>query len=139
MIEDKFDAIVDNLRKRGSMYLVPYNYEGVINFLDGYHQAIIDFDFPEEGFKGMQELVTIKFGRSCAVFWPYIIKGQFAKDDQDAIKLFFLFYDQLVKLRRTKGIQFLKDEFEKLHKKKRKTNIYWPEKRQNITTVANAI
>ncbi len=137
MIDTKFDGIVDNLRKRGGMYIVPYTFDGLIHFVFGYHQAIVDFGIEEDGLKGMQELVTLKYGRPCSLIRPMIIKQFFAKDDKEAITLFFQFYDQLSQLRKTKGVQFLKDQYERIYQRKRRTNINWPNKRSTVTTPAN--
>lgn len=127
--DDEFQNLMHNLETRGPMYINPYNYSNLISYVLGYDRAVCD-NGNSSNLDGFKELIAAKFGSNFSIHWTDIISDYLAENDEDAVLLFFRFYHELLDIRTKKGIQLLKDEYEKISKfkRKRKTNLKWPKK-----------
>ncbi|MCP4163495.1 MAG: hypothetical protein GY760_25845 [Deltaproteobacteria bacterium] len=127
MVNEAFEKLITCLETRGLMYITPFNYSNLISYIFGYDRALCDNE-KSTVLDGFKELITAKYGSHSCIHWAYIIPEFLAENDEEAIKLFFTFYHELVIIKKTKGIQFLKNEYERIgnFKRKRKTNIKWP-------------
>ena len=124
---DNFTQYIAHLRKRGGMYIQPFDYDNLISHVTGYDMAARDLGFSPP-LDGMRELVQLRFGRECALTWSAMIAREFTPDNGNPMDTFFNFYDDLVAIRAEHGPAFLDDEFQRMlqFKRKRATNPRWP-------------
>ena len=137
--DDTFDKVLNLLRLHGGFYIANFSYNALITYIFGYVHAITDLG-NNDPLDGLKELVHLKFGAHCALHWTAILRQYFATDDKQAIELFFTFYEQLKNIKKTQGLDFLKNEYERIghFKRKRKTNVNWPARSQEWTMSQNS-
>jgi len=124
-----FDDLMEGLKTRGGMYIVPFNFDTLIAYLFGC-EATLNMLGRESPLEGMRELVYCRFGAHRASVWPYIVRELLSKTEDDAIRMVFDWYSDLKAIRESRGLGWLRSEFERLGslKRKRATNCNWPDK-----------
>jgi len=95
----EFVSMLEQLEKRGTMYVQPFSYDAVANYLSGFDRGIATSG-GQSLLEGFPEWLNRRVGHHCSLHWSQIVRDQFAKGQEKAAirELFRLFREYLSEL-----------------------------------------
>lgn len=126
-LPNSFIDFLDVFEKRTGMFLAPVTFDGICAYLEGY-QACCWVERLEDPLEGMRELIQCRLGRQSPLQWAFVIQQFFVEDEDAAIPIVFSSIRDLHRIKREKGLEWLKAEFEGMQtfKRARPLNLSWP-------------
>lgn len=108
------ENLLIELKRRGKMYIQPYNYFSIMNYILGYDHHCIDIG-ENSAFDGFQEWLIVEIGHHCSIHWTRLIYDIYAdENDELAIEKFFELYSNFLKICYDGKLKFIKEKAEKL-------------------------
>ena len=81
--------LVCNLERRGCMYIVPFSYETLVAYIDGFDHGVLTCDRTSE-LRHFVEWLNVRVGYHCSKHWAAVVRDVFAEGQtQLATRKFF--------------------------------------------------
>ena len=110
--DPQFNTLIIALEKRGGMYINPFDFNGLVAYIQGYHHGKSDTGL-ESGFEGFQEWIQLKMGQRCSSHWSALIKDYFSeKHKSKCIPVFFELLHEFIKKKEESGLGQIIKEYE---------------------------
>ncbi len=105
VVPNQMPLILQNLKKRGGMYVYPVTFEALVSYIAGYNHGVVNSG-GESVLDAFQEWLERRIGHSCSLSWPALVRDVFAKKIQEkAIPTLFELFEEFFAEKKQKKLQ----------------------------------